>query len=181
MAFALSLLLDDGLTGAVAAQWRRLADAGLSRSMLDLGYPPHVTLAVYDELKAQRAAITLDEVFANGARFEVTLTGVATFGAGSGVVYAALAPSPNLARLHATALAAIGEGCRAHYQAGQWTPHCTLATGLSDVDTERARKLLADGLPLAGSFAAADLVAFAPIVDIKRWPLRPLADISRTP
>lgn len=181
MAFAVSLLLDDGLTGIVSTQWRRLADAGLSRSMLDLGYQPHVTLAVYDHLDTPLAAAALDDLFANIIRFEVTLTGVATFGPGSGVVYAALAPSSNLTRLHEAVLAAIGEGCRPHYQAGRWTPHCTLATHLSDADMGRARILLTDGWPLAGRFVVADFVAFTPVVGIRRWALRPVADISRAP
>ncbi len=181
MAFAVSLLLDADVSEVVAAHWQRLADAGLSRSMLDLGYQPHVTLAVFDHLDAKRAAVALDEVFSSVARFAVTLTGIARFGPGSGVVYAALAPSPGLLDLHAMVLAAIGDKCRPHYQAGHWTPHCTLATNLSDADVERTQRLLAEGWPLAGAFVAADFVEFRPVIGIKRWALRPAADVSRTP
>ena len=114
-------------------------------------------------------------------RFAVTLTGIAAFGPGSGVVYAALAPSPGLLDLHAMVLIAIGETCRPHYQAGHWMPHCTLATNLSDADAEKAWRLLAEGWPLTGSFVAADFVEFAPVIGIKRWTLRPAADVSRRP
>jgi 2'-5' RNA ligase len=179
MAFAVSLLLDAGVSEAVAARWQRLADARLSRSMLELGYQPHVTLAVFDHLDTTHAAVALDDVFKSAARFAVTLTGVATFGPGSGVAYAALAPSPKLIDLHAAVLAAIGETCRPHYQAGRWTPHCTLATSLSDADAEQAQRLLAEGWPLSGSFVAADFVEFTPVAGIKRWTLGPAADIKR--
>lgn len=173
MAFAVSLLLDDGLAGSVAAHWRHLADTGLSRAMLDLGYQPHVTLAVFDHLETKRAAAALDDIFRTVAAFDVTLSRIATFGPGSGVVYAALSPSRKLADLHAAVLAAIGETCRPHYQAGRWVPHCTLAMNLSDAGVQQAQALLAEGWPRKGSFVAADFVAFAPVTGIKRWALLP--------
>jgi len=46
MAYAAVLLFNSDLAEAMSRRWSRLADAGMSRSMLDLGYPPHVTLAV---------------------------------------------------------------------------------------------------------------------------------------
>jgi len=182
MAYAVSLLFNAEMADAVFARWQRLADAGLSRSMVDLGYQPHLTLAVYDELAVDTASAALDRVFDNVGRMPVTLTGFSTFGAGSGVCYAALATSPDLMRLHAMIVAAIGETCRPHYQAGRWTPHCTLATGMTDVEVDRARNLLAeDWRSLAGTFEMADLVEFAPVAGIKRWPLAPIPRSTRTP
>jgi 2'-5' RNA ligase len=107
--------------------------------MVDLGYQPHLTLAVYDELAVEAASAALDRVFDNVDRMPVTLTGFSTFGAGSGVCYAALAPSPDLMRLHATIVVAIGEICRPHYRAGRWTPHCTLATSMTDAEIVHAK------------------------------------------
>jgi 2'-5' RNA ligase len=182
MAFAVSLLFNSDIATAISARWKRLADAGISSSMLDLNYPPHVTLAVYDELSVDAAVASLDQFLHNVDQIEVTLTGLSTFGSGSGVCYAALAPSPDLMGLHATTIAAIGETCRPHYQAGRWTPHCTLATGMTDAELDRARSLLAqDWRSLAGMFEMADLVEFAPVVGVKRWPLVPTPRSTRTP
>jgi 2'-5' RNA ligase len=181
MAYAVSLLFNAEMADAVSARWQRLADAGFSRSMVDLGYHPHLTLAVYDELAVEAASAALDRVFDNVERIPVTLTGFSTFGAGSGVCYAALASSPDLVRLHATIVTAIGETCRPHYQAGRWTPHCTLATGMTDVEIDHARNLLAkDWRSLAGTFEMADLVEFAPVTGIKRWPLALTPRSTRT-
>ena len=47
MAFAVTLLFDAATTTAISMRWQLLAMAGVSRSMPDLGYPPHVTLAIY--------------------------------------------------------------------------------------------------------------------------------------
>jgi 2'-5' RNA ligase len=182
MAFAVSLLFNSDMATAISARWKRLADAGISSSMLDLNYQPHVTLAVYDELPVDAAVASLDRLFHNVDQIEVTFAGLSTFGSGSGVCYAALAPSPDLMRLHATIIAAIGETSRPHYQVGRWTPHCTLATGMTDAELDRARSLLEQDWPsLAGTFEMADLVEFAPVVGIKRWPLAPTPRSTRTP
>lgn len=172
MAYAVSLLVNAAVADTISACWRRLADAGISRSMLDLGYPPHVTLAVHDELDVDAAATAFDCVFDDAAPLDVTLQGFATFGPGSGVCYAALAPSPDLTRLHERVLGAIQKTCRPHYRTGEWTPHCTLATGLPDADMDRARGLLGENWQsLDGAFETADLVQFPPIVGLKRWTL----------
>src|SRR5437868_9178676 len=100
MAFAVTLLFSAEIADAISARWTQLADAGLSRSMVDLNYLPHVTLAAYDELAVDEAVASLDRVFDNVNQMRVTLTDFSTFGAGSGVCYAALAPSLDLTQLH---------------------------------------------------------------------------------
>jgi 2'-5' RNA ligase len=182
MAYAVSLLFDGSLADAVAQHWMRLADANVSRSMPDLGYPPHVTLAVYDMLRTDVAAVALDRVFESASRMAVTLTGVATFGTGSGVLYAALDASPELQRLQAATVAAIGEVCHPHYRTESWTPHCTLATGVNDSDLHRGKDLLGKHWrPLTGMFEDAALVEFIPVAEIKRWALSRPPRSTRTP
>jgi 2'-5' RNA ligase len=182
MAFALTLHFDSGIADAISCCWKRLADAGISRSMLDLGYPPHVTLAVHDRPTIDASLAALDRVFEKMAEIGVALTGVTTFGAGSGVCYAALAASPDLIQLQAAVVGAMGSGCRPHYQIGDWTPHCTLGTGASDADIGRAKALLEQHWrPVRGAFAAAELVEFAPVVGIRRWGLRALPPPSHRP
>jgi 2'-5' RNA ligase len=165
----------------VSEHWIRLADADVSRSMLDLGYPPHVTLTVYDTLRADVAIAAFDRVFENVDQMAVTLTDVTTFGDGSGVLYAAVKPSPDLMQLQAITAAAIDEVCRPHYQTGSWTPHCTLATGVNDTNLDRAKTVVErDWRPLTGVFEAATLVEFIPVAVIKRWTLVRPAHSTRT-
>ena|ERR1700756_1355630 len=172
MAYAISLRFDPGVADVISACWVRLAEVGLSRSTLELGYPPHVTLAVYDELAVDAAIRACDRVLETAHQIAVTLLDITTFGTGSGVCYAAVAASPDLMRLQATTVAAIGEECRPHYRTGNWTPHCTLATDVADTDIGRAKASLErDWQPLTGVFEAAELVQFAPVVGIRRWTL----------
>src|SRR5690606_30882305 len=49
MALAISLLFDAGTSAAVESIWTALDEADVSRDMLDLNYPPHVTLVVVDD------------------------------------------------------------------------------------------------------------------------------------
>jgi 2'-5' RNA ligase len=181
MAFAVTLLFNPDLAEAMSACWRRLAAAGISRAMLDLGYKPHVTLVAYDELDVAAAVAGLDRAFVGVDQIPVALTGFSTFGAGSSVCYAALTPQPELIALQATVSGVIGEACRPHYQRGSWTPHCTLAVGMTDAAMERARDLLeTDWRGLAGAFTTADLVEFEPVVSLRRWALAPPRS-TRTP
>lgn len=180
MAFAVTLLFDSDVATSIAARWELLAAAGVSRSMLDLGYSPHVTLAVHDGPIDAGAAAALDRVFAQAGRMAMTLTGVTTFGPGSGVCYAALASSPDLMCLHARTVSAMGSGCHPHYRTGHWTPHCTLATDMSDLDMGRANAVLdKDWRPLQGFFVRAELVEFVPVIRMKSWALAPRS--TRTP
>jgi hypothetical protein len=111
MAYAVALLFNAELSKAIGTCWRRLADAGLSRSMLDLGYEPHVTLAVYDTLDVDAAVASLDLIFSEVRPIDAKLSDVASFGAGSGVCCATLGPSPDLMRLHARTIGAIAGTC----------------------------------------------------------------------
>jgi 2'-5' RNA ligase len=182
MAYAVNLLFNRSLAEVIAGCWTRLADADVSRSMLNLAYPPHVTLAVYDTLRTNAAVAALDRVFENVAQMAVTLTDLKSFGAGSGVLYAAMAPSIDLMRLHAMTAAVIDEACRPHYRTGGWIPHCTLATGLSDTNLDRAKTVLErDWRSLTGIFERAALVEFIPVTGIKSWPLAATPHSSRTP
>jgi 2'-5' RNA ligase len=182
MAYAITLLFNADLNKAIGSCWRRLADAGLSRSMLDLGYQPHVTLAIYDTLDVDAAVASLDLVFSEARPIDAELSNVATFGAGSGVCYATQALSADLMRLHARTLGAIGGTCRPHYQSGHWTPHCTLATDLSDPALIHVIDFLGrDWRPSAGTFERAELVQFTPVIALKRWTFRPVRPATRMP
>ena len=73
MTFAVTLLFDAATTTTISARWQLLAAAGVSNSMLDLGYPPHVSLVVYDELDVEAVVVSLDRVLGLVAQVPVTL------------------------------------------------------------------------------------------------------------
>ncbi|MGO4716492.1 2'-5' RNA ligase family protein [Bradyrhizobium sp. 2TAF24] len=181
MAYAISLLLDDNAADRIRWHWQLLAATGLSRSMLELGYAPHLTLAVCDQLDVAAAEHALEQLFAGRSVIDVALTVVETFAA-SGVIFAALAESAELRQLQAEVVAALPGAVRPDYQPHAFTPHVTLATGLSPTSLQLARQLFEQ---YWGSFAGrceiAELAEFVPVTSLRRWVLAPARPSSRTP
>ncbi len=124
MALALSLHFDATASRAVRGIWSALAAAGVSRDMLDLGYPPHVTLLVLDdETHAKRLQAGLGEL-APLVPHELQLAEVRQFPENSVVWIECLG---DLAPLHRVAADLVPpESINPHYRPGAWTPHMTL-------------------------------------------------------
>src|SRR5688500_511570 len=89
MPFAIELFFDPDAAAAVRSLWRVLADAGVSRAMLDAGSHPHVSLADSRELDVERFRPIL-EAFARQTRpLECSLASVGAFPTEEGVVFLA--------------------------------------------------------------------------------------------
>src|SRR5690606_39490061 len=99
MALALSLIFDDEAVANVRALWQALADAGISRDMLDLAYPPHLTLVVTDDESAEDAMQRALQ-WGLGREVSIQLGDVSTF-AGTPVVWLACNGGEVLTSLHA--------------------------------------------------------------------------------
>ena len=127
MALAISLVFDAETTRRVDALWRALADAGISRDMLDLGYPPHVTLVVADDdgLEPQmREALA----GALGAALTIKLGPVRRF-EGTDITWLAADGGDDLLALHRAVADVLPlDAIRPYYRPGQWVPHMTLQT-----------------------------------------------------
>jgi 2'-5' RNA ligase len=175
MAYAISLLLDEPSASVIRRYWSVLAEAGVSRSMLDLAYPPHVTLRVHDELDAGAAAQKIDSTLAPVQNLEFSFEGLGTFEAEGAVLHALAAATSELLAVHDAIASAVSEPCRPHYEIGQWVPHCTLATDLNARALSRVRALIEPHWhKLSGRFEAIELVRFHPIERLWRQPLSPV-------
>ena len=136
---SLELLLDPGAEARVRAEWRALADAGLS-SLAAHPSPsnrPHITLLVRPSLP-RLTREQLGEVIA--LPIAVTIGDPMFFGDGERrVLVRPVVPTDELQRVHATlhALAGPGEDA-AHSRPGEWTPHISLA-----------RRMRVDAIPQA--------------------------------
>jgi 2'-5' RNA ligase len=128
VALALSLLFDQQTSSALQGLWTELRDAGISSDMLDLAYPPHLTLLIMDDERlASSLAPALPEL-APLAPTSLRLVDVSTF-AGTEVVYLSCDSDPALRDLHRRAAALLPEeGIQPYYRPGNWTPHVTLQT-----------------------------------------------------
>ena len=139
---SIELLLDEATEARVRADWRRLADAGLS-SLAAQTAPsnrPHITLLARPTLAA--AAFT---AAAQSLPLPITLAEPVVFAHGErGVLVWRVELSEALRDLHAAVHAAAPPGDDASHTApGSWTPHITLARRLR-------LESLADALRLVG-------------------------------
>lgn len=164
MPFAVALTLDPAASGAVAALWRRLAEAGLSDSMPRLGYPPHVTLGVFDRLEPAAAQPVLRERAAAFAGLTFRFHGLAVFPGAQNVLWLAPLPDPRLLALQAELQDALGVETHVHTKPGQWMPHCTLAVDLDAARLQQAMNLLAAAWqPIEGAAVGLELLRFEPV------------------
>jgi 2'-5' RNA ligase len=172
MAFAISLKAANDTVGPIRTLWEELAPLESHSSMAALGYPPHLTLAVYDDIAPDRLRVVLGEAFAGTSGLRLTFTRLRFFNDPL-VLWAEPSPSAALVEVHAKVHARIDPTlCHPHYRPGAWVPHCTLAT---EIRTEcRTDAIAFAGRPIPAFevvFDVADCVSFPPVVVIDERPL----------
>jgi 2'-5' RNA ligase len=172
MPYAVTLRLDAATNGTVTTLLRALAESGVTDDRLTLGYPAHVTLAVFDD-DADVAVIdaALCRQASHWCRAPAILFGFGVFPAKRSIVFLTPVVSITLLGWHADLHAAIpGLTSDPHYEPGVWVPHVTLVT-ISDLAAAFA--VLEPLWPgsIAGHFAHAELVRFPPVDVLRHIPL----------
>ena len=164
MVQSVELVLDGDSDAAVRAQWQRLADVGLPSQARHTGASnrPHVTLAARQNLPAgldAALALAVGEL-----PLPLVLGGLLCFPGRRCVLARLVVPSVGLLRAQAGVHAVLDDAGAApahgdHFRGGTWTPHVTLARGLTCEQLASAVALLATASP--------DLAATA--VSARRW------------
>ncbi|EAP98143.1 hypothetical protein JNB_14303 [Janibacter sp. HTCC2649] len=138
---ALELLLDNGMSQAVRLEWEALRAAGLPSQANHRGETnaPHITLLATDVLQATDGELTsgLSGLLPVGIR----LGPVVTFPGRRLVLARLVVVSADLLAFHAVAVRASDAEPTPFTRPGAWTPHVTLARGLSAEEAGRALSL----------------------------------------
>ena len=145
--------------------WSRAEGFEETPSMAALGYPPHLTFAIYDEIAPDVLSQAMRETFSNQPRLSITFTGIRCFEAVPLVLWAAPGDASELQRLHALVHARLDPAlCREYYRPGAWVPHCTLAMRVAEDRTAAARSFVEEPIePFEVIFDMADCVTFPPL------------------
>jgi 2'-5' RNA ligase len=164
MAVAISLKAVNATAGPIRVLWDEVARFESRPSMTGLGYPPHLTLAIYDDVPADRLRSVLREAFAGSPALRITFTRLRFFDDPL-VIWADPSVSPDLAAAHARVHARVDPGlCRFHYRPGAWVPHCTLGTEILTASREDAIAFAGRPIrPFEVIFDVADCVSFPPV------------------
>jgi 2'-5' RNA ligase len=136
MPYAVELYFNPQAETAVRHIWQTFAAAGRLSPMLESGYRPHVSLAVYDseELNIVELQEALFAYAGELAPFPLQLSHIGIFPAAEGVLYLGVSVTQELLDFHArfhNAVASLVPVLRPYYQVGRWVPHCTLAYQLT--------------------------------------------------
>ncbi len=142
-------------------------------SMKQLAYPPHITLAVLTE-KLAKADEVLGDVFGSQSSLCIPFDEISYFENDCLVLWAKPKQDHDLLRLHARLHRYIDPAiCDEHYRVGQWTPHCSLATGVpASSATAAMRWARRRRVEFTVVFDAADLVQFPPVAVERECRLR---------
>lgn len=130
-----------------------------------LGYPPHVTFAVYDTISETRLRDALRLAFARRPPIRLRFSKLSYFEAPDLVFWAAPDSSDALLQVHAALHRSIEPSlCHAHYRPTDWIPHCTLATDVSPAKKTAAIARASRAIdPFEVVFDAADCAEFYPV------------------
>ena len=164
MPFALTLRLDPDAANRIAALWEALATAGLDSDRAALGYPAHLTLAIYpDDAPPDALAAALAALAPAWRSLPLPLAGLGLFPMPSPILWVAPAPSRALLAQQAALLAALpAVEPDPHYRVDVWVPHITVSGPLTD-PAAALRRVLPLWQPLTAMPNRAELVRFRPV------------------
>jgi 2'-5' RNA ligase len=164
MPLAITLRLDTISSIYIEAMWRKLAADGIDADRDQLGYAPHITLAIYpDETPVHRLCTALEETCRSWEPLPISLSGLGVFPGDPAVLWAVpVVTAGLLARQQAIQTALPDLDVHAHYRPGAWVPHVTLSGNLHDPGAA-LRALQSNWKPITGVLDCVDLLRFRPV------------------
>lgn len=135
MPFVAELYFDPSTEACIHGAWKAIDEAGISDSMPKGGYRPHISLGVCNHIELNAFAQELSTFAASVAPFRLSFPNIGIFSTSEGVVFLGVTVTEQLLNVH-TRFHEIfkkhAQEQREYYTVGNWTPHCTLAFGLSE-------------------------------------------------
>jgi 2'-5' RNA ligase len=165
MPFAINIKANGASAFPLYDLWRDFSAFEPSPSMASLGYPPHLTLAVYHSVSQSALRDAMRATFASCQPLHVRFSKLSFFEHPKLVIWAAPNYSELLGQVHTMLHQRIDpSACLEYYRPGTWVPHCTLATNVAAGHADRVKALAARPIePFEVVFDAADCAEFYPV------------------
>ncbi|NEI68124.1 2'-5' RNA ligase family protein [Rhizobium lusitanum] len=175
MPYAIVLKCTDDSAAPVLNLWQEASRFETSPSMQALNYPPHLTLAVYQDIALPSLFAAARNVFDKMPPLSIEFSGIGHFPNEMLVLWARPADDRVLRRIHSAIHDEIDPAlCHEHSRPDRWQPHCTIAMKIPAGATEEALKWAA-GTParFALVFDAVDCLSFPPVEILQEVKLLP--------
>ena len=165
MPVAININADNASARPIRALWDEVGQLEQSPSLAGLNYPPHLTLAIYDQIDEAEAADAVATVFAAEPPYHLRFSAIRWFENDPLVLWAAPEASDRLMQVHAALHAILDPGlCRPYYRPGIWVPHCSLGTAIPTQRRDEALVFTQRQItPFEVRFDVADVVRFLPV------------------
>jgi len=175
MACAINIRSDNDTADQIRSLW---GDASLLEqlpSMDSLNYPPHLTLAVYDELDSSLAVEAVKEIFTGFKTQTIRFERLGMFEATHALIlWAAPSISSEMIHAHGQIHKIIDANlCRPNYRPGAWVPHCSLATSVPTTRKEEAVAFANRTTKMDVVFDVVDCALFKPVKVVHEVVLAP--------
>lgn len=173
---AIELNFDPASEQRVRDIWQSLADAGVSRSMLQSNSRPHISFDVSDSFDPDRIGDALHAFTQSLAVVPVRLMSLGMFLTDPAVLFLAPVVTPLLLDAHRAChelIRPIAVNPRPYCQPDAWTPHCTLAFSVDRLRLHDAVEACERvSLPIAARLESVSLVQYRPAQAMMTLPLR---------
>jgi 2'-5' RNA ligase len=165
MPYAIILKCTNDTAMPILDLWRQASVFETAPSMQRLNYPPHLTLAIYQNISPNLPYETVQKVFQDIPAISVKFSGIRYFRNDFAGVVGASRRYRRFATVHQSIHRAIDPVlCHEHYQPGHWQPHCTIAMNIPmDSAAEALKWAVATPARFSVTFDAADCVRFHPV------------------
>jgi 2'-5' RNA ligase len=173
MAFAISIRSENEDASPLRQLWKRVEILENAPSMASLNHPPHITLAIYDDIDPEQLRSAAEQVFHDQGPIKLVFSRARYFDNTPLVLWADPSPLSELKRLHDIIHRLIPQSlCRTHYRPGIWTPHCTVGSNVRGDRRNEALAICDEPMkPIKATFGVGDIVSFLPVHVIDQWPL----------
>lgn len=172
MPLVATLRLDDAAAMPVAAMWRASAEGCIDDDCLRLGYPPHVTMAVWPDRTPIKPLIrVVERLSGEWDALPLSLAGFGLFPGAPAVLWLAPVVTSMLLARQAALVAAVPNADRHEpYRPEHWIAHVTLGQAGAPACALQALTPLWRGA-VTGRLDRTDLVRFQPAEVARRLPL----------
>jgi 2'-5' RNA ligase len=176
MPYAIVLYFDKPSENKIQAIWDTLAEAGISNELQTLNIRPHITLAIYDELRCQPCDNKLARYANQANHLHMAFSHIGAFLQPERVLFISPTPTKELLDFHASVHDHLAEDTQNPwdmYLPGNWVPHCTLALDLEEEQLNKAMSICTNiQLPIEMHANQIGAVEFLPMKGLYEYDLQ---------